>query len=49
VLPSLLTASARGMSPKSVMIESGVPPIVVPGFVASNAQTSARPTPGVVS
>ena len=49
MLPSLLTASARGVSPKRVMIESGVPPGVEPGFVASNAQTSARPTPGLVS
>src|SRR5206468_2782949 len=28
---------------------SGVPPRVVPGLVASNVHTSARPTPGIVS
>jgi hypothetical protein len=31
------------------MIASGVPPSAAPGLFASNAHTSARPTPGVVS
>jgi hypothetical protein len=41
-------ASARGVSAKKVRIRSGVPPNVVPRLLASNTQTSARPTPCVV-
>src|SRR5581483_8385062 len=48
VPPSGLTASARGVSPKSVTTVSGVPPRPAPRLVASNTQTSARPIPGVV-
>ena len=47
--PSALTASARGVSPKSFTTVSGVPPSVEPRLVASKTHTSARPTPGVVS
>jgi hypothetical protein len=49
VLPLGLTASARGVSPNSVMIRSGVPPSVLPSAAGSNTQTSARPTPAVMS
>src|SRR5581483_7461654 len=49
VAPFGLTASARGVSAKSFTTDSGTPPGVFPGFVASNTQTSARPTPAVVS
>ena len=49
VLPSGLTARARGVSPKSSMIESGTPSSVVPRSSASNAQTRARGVLGVVS
>ena len=49
VLPFGLTARARGVSPKSVTMRRGTPPNPVPSAFASNTQTSARPTPGVVS
>src|SRR5262245_62111042 len=49
VAPFDETASARGVSPASCTIESGVPPSAAPRLLASNAHTSARPTPGVVS
>ena len=37
------------MSAKIVSTVSGVPPMGVPRFAGSKTQTSARPTPGVVS
>src|SRR5262245_42063488 len=49
VPPSVLTASARGVSLNSVTMRSGTPPSALPGALASNTHTSARPTPGVVS
>ncbi|XXZ41541.1 hypothetical protein WME95_46545 [Sorangium sp. So ce327] len=47
--PSGVTASARGVSPKRVTMVSGSPPSDAPRFLESKTQTSARPTPGVVS
>src|SRR3954468_3414958 len=44
-----LTARARGVSVKKLMILTGVPPSVLPRFAGSNTQTSARGTDGVVS
>ena len=49
VLRSGLTASARGVSVKKLMILTGVPPSVPPSCAGSNTQTSARGTDGVVS
>src|SRR5262249_53308983 len=49
VFLSALTASARGVSVKKLMILTGVPPIVFPRFAGLNTQTSARGTPCVVS
>jgi hypothetical protein len=49
VAPSGATASARGVSANSAITVSGVPPSDAPSRAASNTQTSARPTPGVVS
>src|SRR5437867_4170794 len=46
VLPFAETVSARGVSPKRVIVVSGVPPSVAPRLLASKTQTSARPTPG---
>ncbi len=48
MLPSGLAASARGVSPNSVITVRGAPPSVAPGSLASNTQTSARPIPDVV-
>ena len=47
--PSGLAASARGVSPKSCTIVSGVPPSAAPRLFALNTHTSARPTPAVVT
>src|SRR5262249_21261373 len=47
-VPLAFAASARGVSPKNVTFVSGAPPRLVPRFVASNTQTSARPRPSVV-
>ena len=47
VSPSV--ASARGVSPNSVRMVSGVPPGALPRLSASNTQTSARPMPSVVN
>ena len=44
-----LTASARGVSVKKLMILTGVPPSVVPSCAGLNTHTSARATEGVVS
>ena len=49
VLRSGLTASARGVSAKKLMIRKGTPPRVLPGAAGSNTHTSARPMPAVVS
>ena len=48
LLPSGLTANARGVSVKKVIILSGVLPSVVPRWAGSNTQTSARGTLAVV-
>src|SRR5256885_4003725 len=45
--PSGLAASARGGSPKSCTIASGVPPSAAPGVFALNTHTPARPPPAV--
>ena len=49
MLPSGVAASARGVSPNSSMIVSGVPPSAAPRSAASKTHTSARGVPGVVS
>src|SRR5690349_11612564 len=49
LVPSGLTARARGVSPKSVMTLTGLPSRLVPRFAGLNTHTSARPTPCVVS
>ena len=49
VWPSVLTASARGVSEKRLTMVSGSPPSEAPRFCVSKTHTSARPTPGVVS
>ena len=49
VLLSGLTASARGVSAKKVMMRCGRPPSAAPRLSGLNTQTSERPTLGVVS
>ncbi len=46
--PPGATARARGVSPNSSTVVSGVPPSDAPRLVASNTCTSARSSPGVV-
>src|ERR1044071_3296755 len=49
VFLSGLTARARGVSVKKLMMRTGVPPIVLPSDAGLNTQTSARGTDGVGS
>jgi hypothetical protein len=49
VPPSGLAARARGVSPNSSMMVSGVPVSRAPRLLASNTQTSARGVLGVVN